>query len=241
MTSESPIVSNLPAVTLNWVSPVSIDEEKNADRQVTPLLQSSANSWVQNHTGIQPDFEVYPQLGFPVSGEQKPSTLAVSVQGTFESFYKGQAPPTPEGEEEGGTQGPSGVIESSPETARLVVIGSAEFLDDTVFEISSSVTRDRYYNSLQFLQNAVSWSTEDLDLLTIRSSGTSARLLADMNESQQTFWEGLNYAIALLALVAIGVVWNLRNKREEPMELIDPTTGEKREPVSEEASLEVEK
>ena len=48
---------------------------------------------------------------------------------------------------------------------------------------------------------------------------------------EQTFWEGANYVVALLALIAIGVVWNARNKREEPMELIAPA----------ETSMEVER
>jgi ABC-2 type transport system permease protein len=103
-----------------------------------------------------------------------------------------------------------------------VVIGSAEFLNDIVFDLSASLTRDRYLNSLQFMQNAVDWSVEDLDLLSIRSRGTSARVLYPLTESQQSFWEGVNYVLALLSLVAIGVVWRVRQKNEEPMELVPP-------------------
>ena len=61
-----------------------------------------------------------------------------------------------------------GTIDNSPDTARLVVIGSAEFLNDVVFQLSSNLTRDRYLNTLQFMQNTVDWSVEDLDLLTQR-------------------------------------------------------------------------
>jgi ABC-2 type transport system permease protein len=104
----------------------------------------------------------------------------------------------------------------------LVVIGSAEFLDDVVFDISSNLTRDRYLNSLQFIQNAVDWSVEDLDLLSIRSRGSATRILSPAAESQQSFWEGLNYAIALLSLIGIGAVWSARRKNEQPMELIPP-------------------
>jgi ABC-2 type transport system permease protein len=239
MASDSPIISNLPAVTLNWASPVTVDEEKNADREVTPLLQSTTDSWTQSHTNIQPDFALYPELGFPVSGEQQSYTLAVSIQGVFESVFKDQPPPSAAGEE-GASQEPLAVIESSPETARLVVIGSAEFLDDKIFELSSSITPDRYLNSLLFLQNAVSWCTEDLDLLSIRSSGTPAHLLLPMTESQQSFWEVANYVVAVLALVAIGVVGNVLRRNEQPMELIDPKTGRKRETVPAEGSTEVE-
>jgi ABC-2 type transport system permease protein len=240
MASDSPIVSNLPAVTLNWASPITIDEEKNAGRQVTTLLQSSPASWTQVDTNIQPDFDLYPDLGFPVGGEPKSHTLAVSVQGVFESYFKDKPSPlaesegdgeeeTQEGEEAGaeaeeapplGGGAGGGTIEVSPETARLIVIGSAEFVDDIVFEISSRLTVDRYLNSLKLVQNAVAWSTEDLDLLNIRSRGTYARVLEPMTEREQSFWEGANYVVALVALIVIGILWNTRRKNEQPMELL---------------------
>jgi ABC-2 type transport system permease protein len=234
MASDSPVVSNLPAVTLNWSSPITVDEEKNADREVTKLLQSSPESWTRTDTNIQPDFEAHPQLGFPVGSEQDRHTLAVSVQGSFESAFKDKSSPFTEGgsEEEGAASGEEGTptptpppsslakIESSPETSRLIVIGSAEFVDDVVFDISSSLTRDRYLNSLQFMQNCVAWSTEDLALLDIRSRGTQTRVLAPLSEREQSFWEGANYVVALLVLVVVGIVWNSRRRNEEPMELL---------------------
>jgi len=228
MASDSPIVSNLPAVTLNWASPVTIDEEKNAEREVTALLKSSPASWTQADTNIQPNFELYPDQGFMVGDEQRSYTLAVSVQGVFESAFKGQPSPFDESASEEGdeaaeaVEGPApATIESSPETARLIVLGSAEFVDDIVFEISSSLTRDRYLNSLKLMQNGVAWSTEDTDLLSIRSRGTYARLLAPLTERAQSYWEGANYVVALLALVVIGIVWDTQRKNERPMELID--------------------
>ena len=109
----------------------------------------------------------------------------------------------------------------SPETARLVVIGSVEFLDDFVFRLSSNLGGDRYLNSLQFVQNAVDWSVEDLDLLNIRTRGTYARVLNPMMESEQTMWEGLNYAVALLALIGFAVNWSVQRRNERPMVLIE--------------------
>jgi len=131
-------------------------------------------------------------------------------------------------EEAGGAPEPPPVtIEASPETARLVVIGSAEFVDDVVFEISSSLTQDRYLNSLKLMQNAVAWCTEDTDLLEIRARGSYARVLAPMSEREQSFWEGANYVIALLSLVALGAVWNARRRNEQPLELLPPESIEK--------------
>jgi ABC-2 type transport system permease protein len=119
-------------------------------------------------------------------------------------------------------EGPLGTIEASPDTARLVVIGSAEFIDDAVLETSMQLSQDRYLNSLQFVQNAVDWSVEDEDLLSIRSRGTYARLLDPLEKEQQSFWEVLNYALVLVALVIIGGVWTLRRRSERPMALVEP-------------------
>jgi len=221
MAADNPIVSNLPAVTVNFASPITLDEARNAAREVQVLLRSSPASWTQTELNIQPNFELYPQAGFPVGDQPQSYVLAVAVQGTFESAFKGKPAPSAGGEEGGETsQQSTGVIEMSPDTARLVVVGSGEFLDDIIFRISSALTQDRYLNSLQFLQNAVSWSTEDLDLLSIRSRGTYARVLRPMSEREQSLWEGANYVLALLALVVIGVVWNLRTRNEVPMELV---------------------
>jgi ABC-2 type transport system permease protein len=233
MDTESPIVANLSAVTLQWASPLEVDEDKNQDREVVTLLQSTAGSWLRSSTDVQPDLQTYPQYGFPVEGEQGARPLAVSIRGSFESYFKDKPSPfqesTAEGEEAGAAEGEEeapalGTIEVSPESSRLVVLGSAEFVDDIVLEISSSFSQDRYLFNLQLLQNAVDWAVEDEDLLSIRSRGTYARLLRPLEEDEQSFWEGLNYALALLALIGIGVVWNVRQRSEEPMALVDVDT-----------------
>jgi len=224
MAKEHPIVSNLPAVTMNWASPIKIDESKNANRNVTELLRSSPQSWTQETTDIQPNFQLYPELGFPKGDTQGPFVLAVAVQGRFESAFKGK--PSPLEQESTNQNGHDyavpGTIEYSPEHARLVVIGSAEFVDDVVFDLSSRLTMDRYVNSLKFMQNSVAWATEDLDLLEIRARGSYTRLLHPLSERAQSFWETLNYALALLALIAVGLLGSARRRNEQPLELIPP-------------------
>ena len=90
----------------------------------------------------------------------------------------------------------SSLLESSPDTARLVVLGSGEFVDDVVLQLSSRLTQDRYLNNLQLMQNAVDWSVADLDLLSIRSRGTTSHVLNPMDQSEESRWEFFNYAIA---------------------------------------------
>jgi len=71
MAKDSPIVSSLSAVTLQWASPVELDPDKNKGRQAVTLLQSSGQSWLRTSLDTQPDLRAYPQTGFPVEGERK--------------------------------------------------------------------------------------------------------------------------------------------------------------------------
>lgn len=228
MERESPLLANLPAVTLNWASPVVADETKNTGREVLTLLRSSAQSWLRANPDIQPNLELYPEMGFPVEEPLASQPLALSVQGSFESYFKGQAMPATPPDAVGSTAPVTntvGTIDQSPDSARLVVIGSAEFVNDVVFNLSSALSQERYLNSLQFMQNAVDWSVEDLDLLAIRSRGSATRLLEPLTEQQQRLWELLNYAIALLSLIAVAGVWRVRQHNEQPMTLLPPTPG----------------
>jgi ABC-2 type transport system permease protein len=244
MSQASPIVANLPGITLQWVSPITVDETANQDRDVTVLMRSTEGAWLRTEPDVNPDMDSYPQYGFPVVGEQAAYPLAVSVGGTFESYFKDRPSPFEGGQESPEVVGPAapgeatppeqeetpvlGTIESSPESARLVVVGSAEFLDDATLGISQSLSRDRYLYNLQFVLNTVDWAVEDADLLSIRSRGTYARLLPDLTHEEQSFWEGLNYAVALIGLVALGVVWNSRRRGEEPIQLVERKTREPR-------------
>jgi ABC-2 type transport system permease protein len=237
MAEGHPIVANLPAVTLNWSSPVTVSEELNAEREVTVLLRSSDGSWTESSTDIQPDFESYPELGFPrAAGEVRPYPLAVAVQGAFESAFAGQPSPLEEAAPAEGEPTPQpgpgtapqlgpGTLETSPPSARLVVVGSAEFLDDIVFDLSASLSGERYLNNLRLLQNAVAWATEDADLLNIRARGTAARVLVEMEEGEQSFWEAANYVAALLSVAALGTVAHARRRNAQPMELVEPQDG----------------
>ena len=234
MDRGSPIVSSVPAVTMNWVSPVVADPEKNKGRTVSVLLQSSKNSWLRTDTSATPNNQLYPDTGFPVDGPRASHPLAVAVSGSFQSYFKGKPSPLAASAPVTNTQGAaanptpapssqsSSTVEQSPTTSRLVVIGSSDFVNDVIFRVSQSISQDRYLNSLQFLQNAVDWSVEDLDLLSIRSRGSSSHVLAPLAPGQETIWEVGNYGLALIALVVIGVFWSLRRRNERPMALDEP-------------------
>jgi ABC-2 type transport system permease protein len=232
MDPKSPVVSGLPAVTMHWVSPLEIDQETNQHRKVTRLLTSSSESWVMSTTDIQPDFQHFRETGFSVEGEQKSRILAVSISGSFESYFKDKRSPLfeeegkkNESEDKKETKDKDPIVRtitSSPDSSRLVVVGSAEFLNDTIINISRTLGQDRFLNGLDFLENLIDWSVEDEDLLAIRSRGSHARILRPMTRIQQTFWESANYGIVIVSLLLIAVfsVWSRR--REQPMVLVRP-------------------
>lgn len=227
MAEDSHIASNLPALTLHWASTVTLDPEKNVDREAVTFLHSSADSWLRSSIDTRMDLEAYPELGFPVEGEQASRPLAVSIRGSFDSFFADRPSPfqameseAAEGGEQAERPRPRATIASSPDTSRLVVIGSSEFVDTAVLDLSRFLSADRYLLNLQLLENAVDWTVADRDLLLLRSRGSYTRLLKPLDEGEQTFWEAVNYGTALAALLAIGVVWSIRRRGEAPMELV---------------------
>jgi ABC-2 type transport system permease protein len=232
MDRTSPIVSQLPFVTMNFVSPITLDPTKNANRTAITLLSSSARAWLRTSLDIQPNPQLYPDTNYLVEGTRQAYPLAISIQGSFDSFFKDKPSPFQADQQTpAASANPSGTpeppaapptfssIDQSPDTARLVVIGSAEFVDDTVLQISQNLTQDRYLANLQLMQNAVDWAVEDLDLLSIRSRGTLTHVLKQMDQNEQSTWEVANYVLTLLALAGLGLVWYYRRRNEEPMQL----------------------
>jgi ABC-2 type transport system permease protein len=241
LNSDNGITARLPQVTVPWASPIEVDNPPESGRTVTELLKSSAGSWLSTDPDVMPRIDESGQSAFHPSGETKERTLAVLLEGRFDSFFKGKPSPlvpdaeseTAEPEEpdtdiEAATLDQDGdpadateasaedrlgvmtsVIERSPESARLFVIGSNSVADDQVLRVLGSADGTVYSNSLQFMTNIVDWSVEDRSLLDIRSRGHFNRTLPPLEEGQEMVVEGLNYALALLGLGVV-FLWHRR-------------------------------
>ncbi len=225
--------AGLSQITLSWAAPVSIDAGKAKDRKVTRLVESSRGAWVSTSDNIVPDFNKDPRLGFAADGKKGRQLLGTMMEGKFTSFFAGKpsplakdAPPPAqrdkkdEGAAKGGASAqkdakkakdekPSitGVIERSPESARIIVVGSNSFLSDEVLGLASSVGGTQYLAPLGFAQNLVDWSLEDRGLLALRSRGGQfSRTLMPMDAGMQMLWEYLNYALALIGLAVVYLI-----------------------------------
>ncbi len=97
----------------------------------------------------------------------------------------------------------SNLIDRSPESARLVVIGSSDFISDQAIGMIGSAQGSVYTNSTQFIANIVDVSMEDASLLSIRSRGHFNRTLESLEDSQQRMFEYLNYAFAIVGLAIV--------------------------------------
>lgn len=223
--AESPVVNSLPLATMSWASPITVDEAILADARVTTLIRSSDASWETTVADPQPDLERYPEYGFALSDELASFPLAVAVEASFESYFRDKPSPfeaLESADPEAPPTEPIGLIERSPANTRLVVFGSSELVNDTVYQISANFAGDRFVSNLLMIANAIDWFTEDASLASIRSRGSVARILPPISQEAQDRWVLINYAVAIIGLIAIGVVWQIQRRAEKPIQLIPP-------------------
>ena len=224
--AKSPITSDIPQVTMPWVSPVDLDATKNTGRTVVDLLKSSPESWRSTSMDVMPRLDSAGRSAFTPEGDLGASTLGVSIEGQFQSFFadkdnpllaesKTEKPADEKAapEEKKTDAGVIGsIIAKSPESARLFVFGSNTFLSDQILGMIGSAEGTVYGNSLQLIANAVDWSLEDPTLLAIRSRGHFNRTLPPLEEAQRTVLEYSNYGIALALLGLIFGIHRMRAK-----------------------------
>ena len=86
MAHDEGITAGINQITITWASPIRIDQEKNQERRIVRLLESSDESWVSDSLDIQPDFRNQGQLGFAVAEERGQQLLAVMVEGPLRLF-----------------------------------------------------------------------------------------------------------------------------------------------------------
>ena len=228
---DFPATADLPQVTVAWASPVDVDAERNAERTVRTLLRSSPGSWRSSSTEVMPRVGETGVSPFEPEGEVGANTLAVAIEGRFESFFE-ESPLLGEAEASGDDvadddeteaadeeedSGPAdigtvtSVIERSPESARLIVIGSGAFVADRTIRMVGSADGTLYSNSIQLVANLVDWAVEDQALMSIRSRGHFNRTLPAMPENEQRVWEYVNYGVAVIAVLAVFGI-NLRQR-----------------------------
>ena len=226
MDPQTGIFTNLGQLTLNWVSPLQLDTEKNRDRQIYRLLWSSPDAWTSSSENIQPDLERYGPLGFPIGEHRQRHLLVAAVEGRFDSYFAGKPSPlvqeaaeeteaAEDQAQEADQNAPiAQVVTVSPPSAKVILLGSSSFLTDTAMDLATEVIGTRYTQPLILMQNLMDWALEDRGLLALRGRGRYSRLLRPLDRSEQLFWEFFHYGLAGFGLLLL-YGWHRRNRLQQ--------------------------
>ena len=211
---KHPITDNLPQLTMAWASPLTV--EPRDGYQLTTLLNSSRRSWLSTNTDIMPVADT--PVGEPNQAERQnsgtslepdrqsgPYKLGVMLQGRFDSYFN-ESPPQKHG---GGT---TGLLSRSPESARLMLYGSNDFMDDQVLGAQVMASGTQYLGPVELLLNSLDWALQDDELLRIRSRAHFNRTLPPMEQQGQAMVEYINYGLAVTWLIFLALVHWLRSK-----------------------------
>ena len=222
------ITSGLPQLTMAWASPLEVDDEKNVGRVVTELVESTNEAWRSSSPDVMPQLQEDGTVSYLPESDPGVQTMAVLVEGRFDSYFD-ESPLLVNSAEEDGVEGgedsqsPTGettnevgtvtsVISRSPESARLIVIGSADFVADQTIRMIGMPDGTIYSNSIQMMANIVDWALEDESLLSIRGRGHFNRSLRPLAPDEQKVWEYINYALALIGVAIVFGVSRYKRK-----------------------------
>ncbi len=207
VTQGHPITSSLPQLTMAWASPV--NAEKINGRKVTSLLRSSSKSWLSRSAEIMPARNANGELKFDRQEQQHPVEIGVVVQGRFDSWFADK--PFPRGIlDENSDTGINTVVEHSPKSARIILFGSNDFMDDQILKIEVTAAGTQYVGPLELFMNTLDWAVQDDGLLKIRSHGNFNRTLPTLDRAGQKKIEYINYALSFIFLLVVAAIYQMR-------------------------------
>ena len=226
LNDERAITAGIPQVTLSWASPIDVEASDGTD--LFTLLESSPGSWLSDDTNVMPRISESGEPAFEPSGPLAAHKLGVLVTGGFQSYFAGQESPlllkksdlegqqsdSGESTDDETTEVIASVIEKSPESSRLLIFSSNDFLSDQTLQMVGSSEGTLYLNSPQMIVNFVDWALEDESLTSIRARGNFNRTLDFQDETAQQIFEYLNYFLAILSVLAIAWIYRMKANRE---------------------------
>lgn len=208
-----PATEGLSQVTMVWASPLQL-QPMPRERSITVLLKSSAESWLSADTDIMPRVDSDGEADFTPSGPMKPEPLAAVIEGRFESWFSDRGrPELPAAETENAsavTMAP--LVRRSAESARLVVFGSNDFLDDQMLATTANASGSQYLGAVELFTNILDWALLDEESLRIRSRGNADRTLPPLDRRSQKTLEYLNYMVAIGWLMLLALIYALAKK-----------------------------
>ncbi len=210
--SQHPIVRNLNAIVMKFVS--SIDTNRVKDVKKTVLLTSSPYSRTVNVPAVislsllrqKPNEKLY-------SGP--PRTVAVLLEGQFKSFFDSRIPPSLMKAKEIG-------FKNKSEKTQMIIVSDGDVIKNQ-FKIPEGyplpLGYDQYtrqtFGNKEFLLNSLNYLTGGADLISIRSKQIKLRLLDMTKVNKYKVWiQVVNVVAPVVILVLTGIFFMWLRKRK---------------------------
>jgi gliding-associated putative ABC transporter substrate-binding component GldG len=196
---QNVITARFSGLDLYWPSPISLERE-NAE----VLLETTSESWL-----MQDQFTINPNQGFGFRRNREDTlgsyVVGATLSGSFDSYFADGRIPTREGVERDWTDPTTSV-----DQARMVIVGDSDFPSNIL-----QFTESRY--NLDFTVNALTWLSNEEDLLQIKTRTTrDMRLNAipdpGVEQSVARVAEFVNIYVMPLLVIAYGVVRFMRRR-----------------------------
>ncbi|MBV2245613.1 MAG: gliding motility-associated ABC transporter substrate-binding protein GldG [Lentimicrobium sp.] len=212
-TSNHPVVNNLNAVRTEFIS--SIDTVGNPSIRKTVLLKTSEYTRIAM-TPVMIDLEILRNEPDPKQFNQPRQTVAVLLEGEFESLYTNRIPSEI-------SQAPEmGFTAKSPEN-RMIVISDGDMIKNQIQFSAGTYTPfplgyDRFtgqtFGNKELMLNAVNYLCDDAGLMAVRSREVKLRPLDRTRVSKNLlFWQILNTAGPVLLVILFGLIQFFLRKR----------------------------
>ncbi|MFH1175152.1 MAG: Gldg family protein [bacterium] len=200
---ENAISGKMESLVLPWTSSLEILDEKLFGVQTESLVSSSKQSWRDGAFNISPEINLQPE-------KFESASLAVSLFGKFESFFKGKEIPKKESEDGGknisAVKDSAEFIEKSQNDSRIIAVGNSQFIKDDFVA--------RYGDNATFFYNMLDAVAMDESLISIRSRVSSQRLIEAIPKGRENFLKFLNILGVPIILVIFGIArWAIRKKK----------------------------
>ncbi len=218
------VTGNLPQVTMAWASPIVVAQGDGY--RSTVLLKSSTGAWLSDSMDIMPSVDTNGVSNFQPPAATDSDTagapaltaarsLGVVVQGRFKSFFADRENPLAAAARDENTAprptpAVTGLLQRAPESARIVLYSSNDFMDDQILNSIVTASGTQYLGPLALFMNTLDWALQDEQLLEIRSRAHFNRTLPPMERRAQLLLEYFNYGLALLWLLLLALISWLR-------------------------------
>ncbi len=212
-TSTHPVVNNLNAVRTEFIS--SIDTVGNPSIRKTVLLKTSEYTRVAM-TPVMIDLEILRNEPDPKQFNQPRQTVAVLLEGEFESLYNNRVPAEISDAPE------LGFTAKSPEN-RMIVMSDGDMIKNQVQFSAGTYTPyplgyDKFtrqtFGNRELMLNAVNYLCDDTGLMAVRSREVKLRPLDRTRISKNLlFWQMVNTAGPVLLVILFGLIQFFMRKR----------------------------